>query len=460
MRNIFFILILVASFGANAADPVWISSGVIQKYSDQRYITALGEGSSLEDAGKQAYARLAEQIKISISSQSNIVQEYRSTSSKFEKNENVDIRIRTQVDLSDIEGIQIVERFHQKNTDTYFAFAVLNKVKTATRLAFRIEGQFEQVRSQLKNIKRDISSGQASKGISNLTKTSHVFEEMASTVELHQLFGNTGSNSLLRDEMFQLIGEFDQYLSAVFAKIAVSAPDGTEQSGSPELGAPEPFKVNFSFNGRPLKNIPVRARAESSKANIDLAKNTSKQGNVSVLVRSIPYSDKEKNKVRVGLDFYGDLFANAVPAINLFVLLNRKSEVSILLSARVKSEHHDFLDIVVSDNLASLLSTQNYRVIMEEEASSSDQGDYILEVKCTVIDLAGIGGLRFSKISGVVRIKSGKSQSVIKTIRINANATKAGALTHVEAAEKAAGKLIEAIQEQLLSTLEKNLGRS
>jgi hypothetical protein len=459
MRNIFLLLILVASFSAHAANPDWISSGVIQEFNDQRYITALGEGSSLEDAGKQAYARLAEQIKVSISSQSNIVQEYRSTSNKFEKSENVDIQIRTQVDLSDIEGIQIVERFHQESTNTYFAFAVLNKVKTATRLEFKVEGLFEQVRSQLENIKGDIASGQVSKGVSNLVKTSHVFEEIASTVELHQLFGNSPSNGFLRDDMFQLIGDFDQYLSGVFSQIAVSAPGGTEQSGSPELGAPAPYEVSFSFNGQPLKNIPVRARAETSEANIDLANNTSQQGDVSVLIRSVPYSDKEKNKVVVELDLYADLFANAVPGLSLFVLLNRKSEVTIRLSTRVKSEHHDFLDIVVSDNLASLLSTQNYQVITEEEAPSG-QADYILEIKGTVVDLAGIGSLRFSKISGVVRIKSGESKRVIKTIRIDANATKAGALSNADAAEKAAGKLIEAIQDQLLSTLEKNLGRS
>ena len=35
MRNIFLLLILVASFSAHAANPDWISSGVIQEFKEK-----------------------------------------------------------------------------------------------------------------------------------------------------------------------------------------------------------------------------------------------------------------------------------------------------------------------------------------------------------------------------------------------------------------------------------------
>ena len=77
-----------------------------------------------------------------------------------------------------------------------------------------------------------------------------------------------------------------------------------------------------------------------------------------------------------------------------------------------------------------------------------------------MINLPGFNGLYFSKINGVVRISSGKSNRSLKTIRINADATKAGGLNSDIAAEKATAKLVNAVKNDLLETLEQNLGRN
>jgi hypothetical protein len=93
----------------------------------------------------------------------------------------------------------------------------------------------------------------------------------------------------------------------------------------------------------------------------------------------------------------------------------------------------------------------------------TDEGgapDYIIEVRASVNELPGFNGMAFTKIGGVIMIKSGKSNRRLKTIKINKEATKAGALDHETASEKSAQMLGQAVREDLLETLEKNLGRN
>lgn len=458
MRLFVSLLLVISSFGIQADEPKWIYSGVYEGYQDQKFITGLGEGTTSEDAGKQAYSRLAEQIKVSISSQSDIVKEYRSTSDQIDKKETLDTHIRTRVDLKNIEGIEIVARYYQPQTQTYYALAVLNKVKTATNLSFKIESQFDHIRSQVEAAKSSIAKGYASEGIATLSKTSQVFGEIINDIELHQLFGKSGSNSLLRDEMLLLIGEFDQYLAPIFSRIQINSPDDLQKSGSPELGVTEPYRVTFTYNGQALKQIPISVDAEDQDVEIEVDDTTDKQGKLSVLVRALPYTGKQVNKIKVGLDIYQNLFGNRSPSLNLVVLLSQKSEVSILLNTEVKSSAHNFLHLIINEGLSSLLSEQNYHVLSEDEPA--DQVDYTLETLCTVGDFPGFSGMQFSKISGVIQIKSGKTKRVLKTIKIDAEATKAGALSKVDAAEKASILMVEMIRDELLQTLEKNLGRN
>ena len=455
MRWFGLVSLLIASFALQASDPKWIYDGVVEEYRDNRYLTATGEGSSSEDARKNAISRLAEQLKISISSQSNIVKEYRSSSEKFSHDENVNIRIQTQVDLSDLEGITVARQYFQSESNTYFAFALLDKIKNATRLTFQIENQFDLLRTQLALVKDLFAQDADSEAMILLLKTSYVFKDVTRDIELHRLFANTGASSLLKDSVLELITEYDLYLASVFKRIDIRVIGASQRMGSPELGVSEPYRLAFLINGRPLERVPVKVVAESEGSVIDNDDTSNLQGELTVAVRSFPYSDKAQSKISVGLDLYDELFINSSPIAELVIQLSKKSEVSIWLNSSVSSRHNDFLHLTVNDGLSSVLSEQNYNVLSDNTGAA----DYIIEVQAAVVDMPGFNGINFSKLNGVVSIKSAKTMRVLKTIRIDSNATKAGALTSDNAAEKSAGKLVDAIKDELLSTLEKNLGR-
>lgn len=457
MKKLFLFILLLLPCVIQAADPAWITTGVIDEYRNSKYLTALGDGTSLEDARKSAYARLAEQIKVNISSESDIFKEYRSTLESSSQQENVNIRISTSVNLENIEGIKIVDQYFQTESNTHYAFAVLNKLKTATNLLFGIEEDLAQIRAQHEEAVKSINSGQVSEGIKNLTQLTHIFAKVTADLELHKLFADPSTASLSKSNVLDLIKEVDNSLKTILARVQVLAFNA-QKSGSPELGVDEPYQLAFSYQGQPLQRVPVQIIPDVAGFNIEASDTTDKQGGLIVKVRSFPYSGREFNRVKVQLDLYEDLFAGRSPSADLIVLQTQKSNVTIQLSTSIGGADAQLEDIV-DNGLANMLSEQNYNVITGGNNSTA-QADYMLQVEGNVIASPGINGLYFTRIDGVINIVSGKSNRVLKTLKIEKEATKAGGLSEAMASEKSAHLVANSVEDVLLDTLEANLGRN
>jgi hypothetical protein len=456
MKKLFIFIMLLLPCTLQAADPAWITSGVIEKYRSPGYLTALGDGNSLEDARKSAYARLAEQIKVNISSESDIVKEYRSTQDSSSQKENVNIRISTSVNLENLEGVKIVDQYFQADSKTHYAFAVLNKVKTASNILFAIEEKLAQIRSDHTEALSLLNKGQTSEGVRKLAQLTQQFAEVAEDMELHKLFADPSTVSMTKSNVLELVKQVDESLKSVLGSVQVLAYNA-EKSGSPELGVDEPYQVAFSYRGQPLVQVPIQVTPDVEGFNIETSEKTDSKGEVEIRVRSFPYSDREFNRINVALDLYQDLFAERAPGAQLVVMLTQKSNVSIKLSSEINGVQGSLSQIVDND-LSNMLSEQNYNVLTSENIAR-DSADYILEVKGKVIEAPGINGLFFTRIDGVINLISGKSNRVLKTLKIDREATKAGGLSPVMASEKSVHLLANSVEDALLETLESNLGR-
>lgn len=456
MRKIFLCLLLLLPCVIQASDPAWITTGVIDEYRNSRYLTALGDGASVEDARKSAYARLAEQIKVNISSESEIFKEYRSTQESSSQQENVNIRISTSVQLDDLKDVKIVDQYFQSASNTHYAFAVLNKLKTATSLLFGIEEGLAEIRNQHKEALDLINKGQVSEGIKNLLQATHLFAKVSADVELHKLFADPSNVSLAKSNVLELIKQVDDSLKTILARVQLLAFNA-EKSGSPELGVDEPFQLAISYQGQPLKQLPIKLIPDVDGFNIEANATTDNQGNLSVKVRSYPYSGREYNRIKVQLDVYDALFAGRSPYADLIVMQTQKSNVSIQLAISVNDADPALAEII-DNGLTHILSEQNYNVISDANSASA-KPDYVLQLDASVISSPGINGLYFTRLDGVINLISGKSNRVLKALKIDREATKAGGLTDQMASEKSAHKVAESLQEVLLETLEANLGR-
>lgn len=456
MKKLILCILLLSSFSLQASDPDWINSGVIDEYRNSKYLTAVGDGDSIEDARKSAYSRLAEQLKVSIASESNIFKEYRSTQDSSSQQENVNINITTSVNLENLEGIKIVDQYFQEKTKTHYAFAVLNKLKSASKLLFAIEEELGIIRKQHTDALDSIGKGQVSEGIKELSKLTYGFETISADLDLHRLFADPSTASMIKTNVLDLVNEVDDSLKKTLGKVQILAYNA-EKSGSPELGVAEPYQVAFSYQGQPLKQVPVKIIPDVEGFNLETDDVTNRNGELSVKVRSFPYSGREFNRLKVELDLYQALFSGRSPSAELVVILTQKNNVSIQLYSSISGADGQLSEIA-ENGLSNILSDQNYNVITSQN-SAGDQADYILQLEGRVIESPGINGLYFTRIDGILNIKSGKSNRVLKTLKLDREATKAGGLNPSMAAEKSAHLLAKSLQDVLLETLEANLGR-
>lgn len=452
------VFILIWSVSLQAAEPQWIDGSGLARYQSERYLSAVGEGDNREDARKNAIARLAEQLKVNISSESEIRKKFQASEGQASSSESMNIRINTQVNLQGLEGIKVVEQYHQPESGRYFAYVILDREQNASNLAFAIESQFEQIRTALQQAKHLIASARPAAGIRKLLKASYGFSSIDQDIALHRLFAKSTMNSMLKSDRRALAQQFEQYLSQVFRAVELRVIGPDHQPGSPELGVRDLFMVAFSYNGLPLAQVPVKVVAEDAGTRIDADDSSNARGELAVRIRSFPYTGKTQNKIRVKLDLDETALAVQSPSAELSIQLSQKSETSILLKSKITNRFNEYLYLTVNDGLSSVLSQQHYNVVSDDEGYAGNT-DYVVSVKANAMALPGYGGLQFVKFNGVVSVRSNKTGRLLKTIRINAEATKAGGLSVEQAAEKAASRLVDAIKPDLLQTLEKSLGR-
>ena len=270
-------------------------------------------------------------------------------------------------------------------------------------------------------------------------------------LEFHKLFANPGSASLIKSDVLSLISEVDSTLQSVFGSVQVLAYSA-EKSGSPELGVDDPYQVAFSYQGQPLSRLPVAVIPDEEGFNVDVAETTDSRGELMVQVRSFPYSGRQFNRIKVQLDVYAPLFSERAASADLIVMLTQKSNVSIALEAQIAGADH--LVGIAENGLANMLGDENYNVV-----GSGQQADYLLRLRASVVPSPGVNGLYFARIDGALSLVSGKSNRLLKTLKIDREATKAGGLNENMAAEKSVHLLAKSLRDELLETLEANLGR-
>jgi hypothetical protein len=452
----FFLLSLIVN-QAIASVPAWISSGNIAEYSNhQRYIVAIANGESLSVTEKLAFAKLAEQVKVDIAGQSEIAKGFRSSGDETTEYESIDVEVKSSVMLEGVEGIQIVARYLDTDSSQHYVFAVLDKFKTSNALAFQLDDLFRQVDRSESDVDQFFKSGNPSKGFRSLIKINELFKSIQSDLIMYQLFAEPDKKALENKRFLDRTRSHDLLLSKTFTGIRALVDNGDVKSGSSGLGVEEPFALSFKYDDQPIRFIPIKIDAEASGYQFDVDEATDGNGKLSVKIKSLPYTGSKVNLIKVGLALSNEIFNSFPPSADLTVILNQKSDTTIRLSTQFSDAIYLDFAPMVDTNLTQLLSEHDYNMAQPEEISKHD---YVLNVRAKVSEYPGYGGLKFVKISGVVEIKSLKTNKLLKIVHIDSEATKAGGLSTYEAAEKSASLVADAVRDELLDTLESVIGR-
>jgi len=453
---IFLLLIFIVE-QAIAEVPEWTSTGSITEYSDQsRYIVSVGMAQSLNIAEKLAFAKLVEQVKVDVSGQSRITKGFSSNGTETLEYESIDVDIRSSVSLNGIEGIQIVARHLDSIKNRYYVFAILDRVKAANALAFKLDSLFSQVDAVQADMYRFIKSDNPSKGFRSLVKISGLFQLINSDLVMHQLFASGEMKAAEGKRYLDRIRSHDRYLSALFVDVDVLIESEDIQLGSSGLGAEEPFLLSFTYQSKPIRFVPIRIDVKDDGYLFETGETTDGNGKLLVKVQKIPYTGNQTNRINVELAVTNEIFNSIPPSAQLTIMLNRKSDVTILLSVRFLDPNYSNLAPVIESSVKQLLSGQNFNLA---PSGGTSKPDYELSIQAKVLGYPGYDGLKFVEIGGVVEIKSSKTNKILKIINIQSGATKAGGLSAYQAAEKSAVLVADVLRQELFDELESVIGR-
>lgn len=132
--------------------PDWID-GSSKKYSEQSYLIGVGVAKNIDDARTQARAEIIKIFKVQIAQSAKAVEKEKSIKSG-NANTNITGEIASSLETKTftegaLEGVTIPETWFDEDKKTYYALAVLDKVKARMSLANRISEAEEKIQSQL-----------------------------------------------------------------------------------------------------------------------------------------------------------------------------------------------------------------------------------------------------------------------------------------------------------------------
>lgn len=136
--------------------PDWIS-GFSKKYPEQTYLIGIGLGENLDEARSAARAEIAKVFWAQIVQSSKEFKQETSIQqgSKIETSAKVQAESETKVFTEDIlQGVEIADTWFDEKNKTYYALAILDKLKTRALLSIQIVDQEEIIQTQFTAAKK------------------------------------------------------------------------------------------------------------------------------------------------------------------------------------------------------------------------------------------------------------------------------------------------------------------
>ncbi|MEK6656797.1 MAG: LPP20 family lipoprotein [Nitrospirota bacterium] len=120
--------------------PEWINNPAAS-YSDDKYLTGVGEGDTQKSAEERAYAAIARIFRVEVSAKSVELEKYLQVEAKGKTEAQRQIAIEEMTKVSSdkiLENVKIVQTWQDKTTARYYALAAINRSHAAAALKERI----------------------------------------------------------------------------------------------------------------------------------------------------------------------------------------------------------------------------------------------------------------------------------------------------------------------------------
>lgn len=322
-------LTLCASLFAGDEPPEWVRNKHAAHFAEASYIQAVGQAAKEktpdEDfarAAEQARKAIAEQLQVSIKSQS-VMFTFESSAGEFQQQSSEKILTATNITLS---GLKIADRYFDKKLKIYYALAVLDRSVAAKAMRHEIEALKDNAANALQTAKAALDSNEALQAVFN---SHRAYQLLQAAESRQQLLGVL--QAAKADEIPTLPN------SEEILKIA----DDAVRSVRIETNAPSkvihrqnhlPLVIEAVVKGgkRPLGNISLSCSFRKGRGNANVRARTDGYGHTTIVVTALGPAPYGEYVLEVRPDFSELLFKDehsAAQAWNLALQQALRAEI-------------------------------------------------------------------------------------------------------------------------------------
>lgn len=289
--KILVVLLLVCALAgcSSRAKPPWVYEPY-RDYDPDRFIVGVGFGNNPNQADDSARHEILKQIKSQIKS---IIEQKTKAEMKV-KGGKEDVllgerlfgRIRTIVE-GEIKGVQINQRYEDKEENMWYSLAVFDKVSYAKKMRKVLLRKELEINEILKRVEQDITNGEIFGAVSKLREADRISSEIEPEIEFL---------SLISDEFIPDVREsIKERFASLNDLISI-------QVDEPERTFSEPFTVVSlkvmvkTKNERAVKNFPLIVKPDSLLFGTEIFAVTDEMGIANL---SFPMFIHQRNKIEL-----------------------------------------------------------------------------------------------------------------------------------------------------------------
>jgi len=443
---------------AKPALPSWTWTGKDIRYPEELFITATGEGGSLETADKLSMIRVAEQIRVSINSELTLSQKASDRDGVVQSSRHLSRRIDTSVDIKNLEGISIVMRRHDKKNHIHYSFAALDRDKAASALLKKINNHYGLANEYFMTAERHRRNIEIAEAIPNYTRAIGEQRKADAPLQLLNVISAGADQSVIITTESAAIME--GRLIETISKCRLEKVSGNLQKGEFGEALKKPLQViaTYKNNGRsyPIERLPVKFTILEGSGMLQQEVSTNFRGHAKTIVSRVSPSGIRNNIIEATLNYDKETIPAPLPKTNFTYILPVKEDIKVRVTMRESNLGTKIIPPVVKPAIIRELKERGFNVL----EGKSGKADFTVKGRVKSSKKGEMGEIIFAISTGSVSILDNKTGLIAQEVKISEADSKGGGLSLKAAGLNSLQTTGTAIGQKVAKEMEKLFNRT
>lgn len=407
--------------------PSWASTGKDVRYPEELFITATGEGGSMETADKMSIIRVAEQIRISIKSELSLSQKASDRNGITESSRDLSHKIDTSVDIKNLEGISIVMRHHDRRNNIHYSFAALDRDKASSSLINKINSHLGLANEYFMTAERHRRNVEIGEAIPNYIKAAEEQRKTNPSLQLLNVIApDAGRSTLIKTESAAImVGRLIELVS----KCKLDKVSGNMQRGEFGEALQKPLEIiaTYEHNGRnyPVQRLPVKFSIKDGSGMLQEEVFTDFKGHAKTIVSRVNPSGIRNNIVEATFNFDEAAIPAKLPKTSFTYILPVKEDIKVKVTIGESNLGKKVIPPVVKPAIIRELKARGFNVL----ETKSGKSDFTVKGEVKSSKKGEMGEIIFAISTGSVSILDNKTGLIAQEINISEADSKGGGLS-------------------------------